>query len=497
MISVVIPAYNEAKTLGKCLRSLQEQDYRGEYEIIVVDNGSTDDTTRVAESLGAQVVYEPRRGVCFARQRGAQEARGEIIATTDADVIVPPHWLSSISRHFEEDPQLIALAGTIYYREKSPFWVRFHLPLPLLANKLAEKLAGAPLFIWAGNFSFRKKAFLRAGGYDLNMAYVAGDEMGLVLRLKKVGKVALDPALKVGVSPRRYQQQGLLHYLLVDFLFHRVINFWLVRIFHKSPARNRRPVSEEETRQPRWRWATLGMALLLVLGFMTYLSLDAQSQVYGQVYAKGATLDKRIALSFDDGPNEPYTSQILDILQRYDVKATFFVVGANVERYPEVARRIAAEGHIVGNHSYSHRWQAALADPNYTDFIKAQKVLWEVVGVKPALFRTPYGFHTPWQMQKVRNSKITVVAWSVSANDPQQPPSEVIARRIIDKTRSGGIILLHDGEETRLGADRSRTVAALPVILEELSDRGYTFVTVPELLGKTAYLGQKTESAGN
>jgi len=120
-ISVVIPAYNEEKYLGRCLRALRNQNYpRSCYEVIVVDNGSTDSTAEIARSCGARVVREGVKGVAWARQRGALAAMGEVIAFTDADTIVLPHWLARIAAHFTADPTLGGLYGPVYFSGGRP-----------------------------------------------------------------------------------------------------------------------------------------------------------------------------------------------------------------------------------------------------------------------------------------------------------------------------------------------------------------------------------------
>jgi len=115
IISVVIPAYNEEKYIGDCLNSLKNQDFDGEYEIIVVDNNSTDNTRIIAEKSGVRVLFEPQRGVCAARQKGAKAAEGEIIVSTDADCVFAKNWLNNIYRALNEDKKIVAITGPIEY----------------------------------------------------------------------------------------------------------------------------------------------------------------------------------------------------------------------------------------------------------------------------------------------------------------------------------------------------------------------------------------------
>jgi peptidoglycan/xylan/chitin deacetylase (PgdA/CDA1 family) len=118
----------------------------------------------------------------------------------------------------------------------------------------------------------------------------------------------------------------------------------------------------------------------------------------------------------------------------------------------------------------------------------AQAAIYNVTGVRPHLFRPPYGRKTPWELEYVKRKGLVTVTWSVSANDPHKPPSDAITEKVLHAARPGAIILLHDGNGIKHGADRSRTVAALPQIIESLKAQGYTFVTVPEVLGISPYI---------
>ncbi len=203
-----------------------------------------------------------------------------------------------------------------------------------------------------------------------------------------------------------------------------------------------------------------------------------------------------MALTFDDGPNEPYTSQILDILDEYGIKATFFVVGKNVELYPDVARRIVTDGHVLGNHTYSHNANHALTTEGEADVRLAEKAISSVVGVKPHLYRPPHGKKSPWELEFLKHENLVEVVWSDSTNEVHdklifgKPKPDEVAKHIISKARPGRIILLHDGYGTNHGdlkSDKSLTVEVLPVIITELKNQGYRFVTVSELLGIPAY----------
>ncbi len=236
----------------------------------------------------------------------------------------------------------------------------------------------------------------------------------------------------------------------------------------------------------RW-WAASFVFLLATLATYGYVSPEAQ--VFGRVYWRGATTAKVVALSFDDGPNEPYTSAILEVLARYRVKATFFEIGENVARCPEVTRRLVAEGHVLGNHSYSHNANHALCDSR-ADYARAEATYLAVAGVRPALMRPPHNKKTPWELAYLRELDLTPVAWSVGTAEGVGADPRQAAQDSISKVRPGSIIALHDGwgtNRTDPRAAKSLPSQILPTIIEALQAEGYTFVTIPALLCLPAY----------
>ena len=246
--------------------------------------------------------------------------------------------------------------------------------------------------------------------------------------------------------------------------------------------------------------ATAGLGvtavLVFVIAFSAYGYFVPTSSVFGKVYSKESTPQKLVALTFDDGPNEPYTSQILAILQQNDIKATFFVIGKNVELYPDTARQIIADGDVIGNHSYSHNANHAVTLFGSHDLARAEKVIYNITGVEPHLYRPPHGKKSPWELDEIKDDHMIEVTWSASANDQHKvaffgkPTVTQYAKEIVRHVHPGGIILLHDGFGTIHNtpkADKSFTVQALPLIIQQLKAKGYKFVTVPELLNVPAY----------
>lgn len=236
----------------------------------------------------------------------------------------------------------------------------------------------------------------------------------------------------------------------------------------------------------------LSKAGLLILCFIPVVICQNQAQAdlhkkhnkIGVVYWHGDINEKKIALTFDDGPNEPYTSQILDILKRYDIKATFFLIGKNVEVYPEIVKRIAKDGHLIGNHTYTHPDLALELKFQIEKQIKrTEEAIFKAAGLRPYLFRPPYGLDNPWVFKEAEKLGYVIIKWSVSAhNGGKEIPYDRILRRILNDVENGSIILLHDGDRLVKQADRSQIVKALPLIIESLQQKGYQFVTIPELL---------------
>jgi peptidoglycan/xylan/chitin deacetylase (PgdA/CDA1 family) len=181
-----------------------------------------------------------------------------------------------------------------------------------------------------------------------------------------------------------------------------------------------------------------------------------------------------VALTFDDGPFEPFTGEILGILDRYGVRATFFLVGRHCEKHPAAARDIVARGHAVGNHSYSHSPLFAL-DYSCRDAERGREVIEKVTGVVPRLFRPPYGLLALWQDRRLAGSGMSVVRWTLNSGDWYRRDPRNLARHVVDRAGPGDTILLHDGRASGSGADRVVTVKALPLIIEGLAGKGLRF----------------------
>jgi peptidoglycan/xylan/chitin deacetylase (PgdA/CDA1 family) len=226
-----------------------------------------------------------------------------------------------------------------------------------------------------------------------------------------------------------------------------------------------------------------GAAAAVTAGYNT---MAPRSQLYGRTFIGDCPGSRRLALTFDDGPNDPHTLHLLDILARHKVRATFFMIGRFVEQRSDIVRAVAEAGHAIGNHTFTH--------PNLI-FRHAGEVRREIEGCARALdhagapraklFRPPYGGRTPAVLRTVRRLGYETVMWSVSGWDWKPHSAEKIAGLMHRQLRGGDVILLHDGGHQRMGADRSASIRATDLILERYLSEGYVFVTIPEMMQTT------------
>ncbi|WP_055107520.1 polysaccharide deacetylase family protein [Paenibacillus ihumii] len=200
----------------------------------------------------------------------------------------------------------------------------------------------------------------------------------------------------------------------------------------------------------------------------------------GDIVWEVPTEDKYIALTFDDGPDHRQTPQILDVLDQYNAKATFFVVGDRVEKYPDIVKMQLARGHEIGNHSYRHPPFQTLGKSKMQDELsKTQEAIYRAAGFKPALFRPPGGFYNEMLVNVTKENDLKFILWSwhQDTKDWKSPGVSKIVKKVVTNARSGDIVLMHD-----YVANSTQTIEALKLILPELKKQGYSFVTVSDLL---------------
>jgi len=210
------------------------------------------------------------------------------------------------------------------------------------------------------------------------------------------------------------------------------------------------------------------------------------SQLYGPTFRHGSD-PSQMALPYDDGPNDPHTFHLLDLLAKHNAEATFFLIGKYARSRPEIARAIYDAGHAVGNHTYNHPNLIFVSAGRLRQELEhCRKALEDSIGTPARLFRPPFGGRRPNVLRTARAMGLETVMWSVTSYDWSAKSSEAIVQKVVSQVaahrgKQGEIVLLHDGSHLGFGADRSRTVAATRVLLEKYSAEGKKFVSVEEL----------------
>lgn len=203
------------------------------------------------------------------------------------------------------------------------------------------------------------------------------------------------------------------------------------------------------------------------------------------VFRRGNEKIHGVAITFDDGPHPVYTPQILDVLKQRHAKACFFLLGKNVEKYPEIAKRVYDEGHEIGNHSFNHKMLPFLnAGELKKEIETTEDAIQKAAGVHAAYFRPPYGFYNEMVRKEVLSGGYTMVLWNASSKDWMNPGGEKIAKTVSRHLKPGTILLFHDGGSVArgMGVKRDSTVQSLPLILDALEKKGLKVMTLKELL---------------
>ncbi len=229
--------------------------------------------------------------------------------------------------------------------------------------------------------------------------------------------------------------------------------------------------------------ATLGLPALFLALFMDGMMRPDSSVLY-PTWRHGPRDGKRVALTFDDGPDPEVTPAVLDALAKHGARATFFSIGRALEAHPEIARRAVAEGHELGNHTFGHsRWGGfALVGKQLAEIERGERAIAAIAGNgAPPLYRAPFGVKSPPFAVAAREKRLAVVAWSLHSRDRIGADPAVVAARVLRRIRPGDIVVMHDGHDLP-GARRDACVEALPQILSALRKRGLECVTVSELL---------------
>jgi len=233
LISVIVPAYNEQHYIKKCLESLMNQDLaKTFYEIIVIDNASTDKTSQIVKKLPVKLVYEPERSVVKARQRGVNEALGSIVASADADTIYPTNWLTNIKKIFDNNKDTVCIVGWIHPSNQNSI-VRFTVCLTQTINLLINKITGKTLFSFAANMAFKKQILEKIGGYPIHLPQL-GDQGYVVSKFSKFGKIDVNYKISCTTSSRRYENSNSIITFIKYNIWHNIIGYTVNRITGKQ-----------------------------------------------------------------------------------------------------------------------------------------------------------------------------------------------------------------------------------------------------------------------
>jgi len=226
-------------------------------------------------------------------------------------------------------------------------------------------------------------------------------------------------------------------------------------------------------------WLVLPGTIYLAL--IIYGSAIIQANFYAQTYCYANVSEKQIALSFDDGPNREYTLQVLSTLALYNAPATFFVIGKNIQGNESILKQIDAEGHIIGNHSYTHSF--------FVDFKSLQgfrnelnqtaESVFKIIGKRMKLFRPPYGVTTPNLVKAANVLNYSIIGWSIRSFDTTADTAQIISQRVQTQIKPGAIILFHDTSD--------KTIQVLKQTLNFANQNGYKIVTIEQLLKLKVY----------
>ncbi|MEN6461771.1 MAG: polysaccharide deacetylase family protein [Syntrophomonas sp.] len=206
------------------------------------------------------------------------------------------------------------------------------------------------------------------------------------------------------------------------------------------------------------------------------------SENTASLFLNGSSPKAQVALTFDDGPDEEFTTRVLDVLKQYHVPATFFFKGNQLDRYASVAKRAYEEGNLIASHAYSHQELDKMSAPDIEkEIVATDKAFERVLGVQPAMIRPPFGAINQDVLEVCSNNQEKVILWSIDTLDWSQPEPDHIAQNVLKNVRPGDIILMHSCK------DREATVQALPKIIEGLQLKGYEMVDLSKLLKIPAY----------
>lgn len=223
----------------------------------------------------------------------------------------------------------------------------------------------------------------------------------------------------------------------------------------------------------------------VALGALGYQSMAPAGQWFGRTFIGLPRGSRQLALTYDDGPNDPCTLRLLEVLARHNLKATFFLIGRYVRQRPDIVRELMKAGHTIGNHTFDHPLLIFQSGERIRDQLtRCQQALAEAVGEHSILFRPPFGGRRPAVLRIARELKLEPVMWSVTGYDWNAPSADYIEQKVTRRIRGGDVVLLHDGGHKAMGADRSHTITATQRIITRYKSEGFRFLTITEMMGQ-------------
>jgi peptidoglycan-N-acetylglucosamine deacetylase len=241
---------------------------------------------------------------------------------------------------------------------------------------------------------------------------------------------------------------------------------------------------------PMLATALAGTAIAATAVAAGYQSMAPTAQWYGRTFTGLPRGTRQLALTYDDGPNDPHTLRLLEVLARHEVRATFFLIGRYAHQRPEIVRKIVQAGHVIGNHTFTHPVLIFKSEAEIRrELIDCRSALHDAIGEAfeeeaANLFRPPFGGRRPAVLRIARELGLQTIMWSVTGYDWNAPPAAVIEQKVSRQLRGGDVVLLHDGGHQQMGADRSQTVTATNNLIARLKAQNTEFVTIPEMLQK-------------
>jgi len=223
-----------------------------------------------------------------------------------------------------------------------------------------------------------------------------------------------------------------------------------------------------------------------VAGVATWAAFESMwptMHAFGRSFIGLQPGSRKLALTYDDGPNDPDTLRLMDVLDRHDVKATFFVLGTFVRQKPEIIHALAAAGHAIGNHSWDHPRLIFASNAELRRQVQqTQSAIIDACGLPPTLFRPPFGGRRPGTLSLVRALGLEPVMWNVACYDWKPTSADKVVAHARRQIRGGDVVLLHDGDQRRMGADRSHSVEATDRLIPHYQAKGFQFVTITEMM---------------